>query len=120
MPILTFAAGGTRYNFGVSVLSDSSFTIGVDGKASFSADAVNEMEQQLGEKNQDETTSVEELANHPIYGSKHTYCCKMGNDGNQSERQQFRSYSWQAPLFCMRIAKGKGYNSGSVSRGECD
>jgi hypothetical protein len=44
----------------------------------------------------------------------------MGNDGQTAETQQFRSYSWQAPLFCMRIAKGKGYNSGSVSRGECE
>lgn len=58
-------------------------------------------------------------AERSVLGSKHTYCCQMGNDGNVSKRQQFRSYSWQAPLFCMRMARNNGYNSGSVSRGEC-
>ncbi len=52
---------------------------------------------------------------------KHTYCCTMGwTDGSPREKQQFRSYSWQAPLFCMRMAKKKGWTTGSVSRGECE
>lgn len=52
--------------------------------------------------------------------SQNNYCCKMGDDGNpERERQQFRAYSWQAPLFCMRMARGKRYPRGSVSRGGC-
>lgn len=50
---------------------------------------------------------------------KNTYCCNMGNDGRIYKRQQFRAYSWQAPLFCVRMARSNGYNSGSVSRGSC-
>jgi hypothetical protein len=54
-----------------------------------------------------------------VGGSKRTYCCNMGNNGQISKKQQFRSYSWQAPLFCIRMARNNRYNSGSVSRGEC-
>lgn len=52
-----------------------------------------------------------------LAGSRHTYCCVMGPQ--DQEKQQFRSYSWQAPLFCIRIARSKGYSQGRVSRGEC-
>ncbi len=62
----------------------------------------------------------EDAGTRGLFGSKHTYCCKMGHDNSpDQERQQFRSYSWQAPLFCIRMARGKGWSVGSVSRGEC-
>lgn len=54
---------------------------------------------------------------HPIYGRKHTYCCFMGPQDN--ECQQFRSYSFQAPLFCIRMARNRGYSQGRVRRGDC-
>jgi hypothetical protein len=65
------------------------------------------------DKETDSSTSVA----HPIFGSKHTYCCFVGPQDN--ECQQFSSYSWQAPLFCMRFARSKGYSQGRVRRGEC-
>ncbi len=51
---------------------------------------------------------------------KNTYCCKMGSENNpEQEQQQFRAYSWQAPLFCVRMANNKGYSTGRLSRGGC-
>ena len=99
--------------------SNLSFRIARDGKATFSSGATREMESLLDLAEDAESPSSEALAGYSSSSSKHTYCCSMGNDGRVSEKQQFRSYSWQAPLFCMRMARNKGYNSGSVSRGEC-
>ena len=99
--------------------SNVSFRISRDGKATLSGEALNELVSPLELGNESDSPTNEALAAHAAFGSKHTYCCSMGNDGRVSEKQQFRSYSWQAPLFCMRMARNKGYNSGSVSRGEC-
>lgn len=56
-----------------------------------------------------------------IRSSKHTYCCKLGEGqyGYYEDCTQFKCYSWQAPLFCVRDAKSRGYSQGSVGRGEC-
>lgn len=101
--------------------SDISFRIGRDGKASFSPAAIKELASQVEAAGKaGDPSSGEGATAQSLLGSKHTYCCKMGDGGRVSETQQFRSYSWQAPLFCMRMAQDKGYNSGSVSRGECE
>lgn len=64
--------------------------------------------------------AVEQLFARSIFGSKHTYCCRMGHSGAPDrERQQFESYDWQAPFFCIRSARNKGWSVGSVRRGEC-
>lgn len=65
----------------------------------------------------DKAADSSTAAAHSVFGSMHTYCCFVGPQ--DEELQQFRSYSWQAPLFCMRIARSKGYPQGRVSRGEC-
>jgi len=64
---------------------------------------------------------IDSLTTEQLEKGKHTYCCTMGDsDGIPRERQQFRAYSWQAPLFCMRMARNNGWAKGSVSRGECN
>ena len=56
-----------------------------------------------------------------LRSSKRTYCCKIGQgqDGYYEDCSQFRCYSWQAPLFCIRDARARGYSQGSVGRVEC-
>jgi hypothetical protein len=96
---------------------DDSFRIAPNGNVAVSMDAMEDvmnLADQVGEA--DDAAPLD----HPIFGRKHTYCCRMGHDSapNQ-ERQQFKAYSFQASLFCMRMARNKGWTTGSVSRGEC-
>mgnify|MGYP000920229402 CR=1 FL=1 len=64
------------------------------------------------------------VPNVPVPGAKHTYCCKYGpSDDPEQHCRQFRSTSAQAPLLCLRIARGCpdcGGGNGRLSRGECD
>ena len=101
-------------------LSDSTFTLSESGEVSFSHQAISQIEDGLGQQLVEETTRGGNSARHPIYGSKKTYCCTMSDNGVPKKQQQFRCYSWQAPIFCARMANNNGYNSGSVSRGDCE
>src|SRR5262245_15461806 len=58
-------------------------------------------------------------ADDPIVAGKRTYCCKVPADGPIEDCNQFRAYSEEAPLVCLRWAISNGYSSGRLSRGEC-
>lgn len=103
------------------MINKVTFRINDLGEAIFSDDALHELVAPFDDLGAaDESPSCGDLEAHDIFGKKRTYCCQMGYDGLcNKKQQQFRSYSWQAPLFCGRMAINNGYNTGCTSKGEC-